>query len=137
MLLIGATWATVADLVLQACAYPMRDGLGIYVPLIAGNCLLLMHLEARALVDAPGAALRGAWAVALSAAMLVIAAGTIRELAAAGQLLSDAPLMGWHAPIGTLNPVKLPLLASAAGAFLVLSILIAAANRLWPDRRVD
>ena len=137
ILLIAAVWATVADLFLQATLFPMRDGLGIYLPLMACNSLLLVQLEEVALLEGPVAALRGSGSVAWRAGLLIIASGAIRELAATGQWLSDAPLVGWQAHFGALITVKLPLLASGAGAFIVLSFLTAAANRMWPERRVD
>lgn len=133
ILIFAAAWTTVVDLLLQAGLYPLRDALGIYVPVMAGNFLLLAHLEEKALTAGPLAALRVSFSTGMRVAVIVVAAGVLRELSATGALLSDAQLPGWQGGVAFL-PFKLPVMASAAGAFFALSILAAMLNRFRPGQ---
>jgi electron transport complex protein RnfE len=129
LLILAAAWVSIADLVLQAAAFPLREALGIYVPIMAGNWLLLVHLGESALTRRPGRALAAAFGVGIRVALLVTAAAALRELAATGALLEDAPwLPGRHDA-----PITLPIFAAAPGAFLALALLVAAVHRLRPE----
>ena len=131
LLIVAATWTTTADLLLQAGPFPMRAALGMYVPLIAVNGLLLAQLGESAFSTGPFLTLRESLSTGMRVAAIVIGAGILRELAAAGSVLSDAQLIGWDPP-GVILPVALPVMASPAGAFFALAILVAVWNRLWP-----
>ncbi|MBI2993330.1 MAG: hypothetical protein HYY48_04040 [Gammaproteobacteria bacterium] len=131
LLILAAAWVSIADLVLQAGLYPMRATLGIYVPVMACNCLLLVHLEENALTSGPRAALSAALGTGMRVAAWVVAVGLLRELTSMGGLLSDAALLEWLSRLEFV-PFTLPVLASAPGVFIALSILVAAATRLWP-----
>ena len=129
LLLIAATWTTVVDLALQAGALPVREQLGVYLPLLAMNTALLHQLarlasEARQGAKAQGLALlkQGATAVALLAL-----AGLLREAVARGGVLTDGQGLGLA---GLFSPAPLApglsLFEQPAGAFIAFGLLLAA-----------
>lgn len=132
LLILAAAWVSVADLALQAGLYPMHAALGIYVPIMAGNCLLLVHLGEQALTNGPRVALSTALGTGVRVAVLVVAAAGLRELAATGGLLADAELLSWPASL-EFSPLAFPVLGAAPGAFIALAVLVAAMNLLRPD----
>jgi electron transport complex protein RnfE len=133
MLLLTAAWVSVFDLALQYWLFPLRQQLGIYVPLIAANCLLLSTLEGRILREGSGAALAGACRIGAWVILWMVAAGAFRELAATGLVFGDAGLIGFEAP-DAADRSGFPVLRSPAGAFLALGLLAALAQAV-PTRR--
>lgn len=125
LFLITTTWVTVIELLLQAWWYPMADFLGIYVALLAVNCLVLAQLEEHAMASTLPDALDRAFGLAWRLALFVTVAGVLRELAAAGALLSDLSLPR----VVRLSPIQLPLFGMPAGAFLVFALMMALVNR--------
>lgn len=121
-LLLTASCVSALDLLLQSLLFPLRAALGIYLPLIAGNALILSLLDEQFAQSA-----REAWRRALrnAGAMLVLATacGALRELAGAGRLLTDtAVLQGLPAAAATGG---LALAATAAGTLFALALLAA------------
>lgn len=105
LLLLTAAWTSVLDLALQFSAFPMRQALGIYVPLIAANWLVLSTLEEHVLREGTGASLVRACTVAVWLALCVTIVAGVREFAGSG--------------------AGLAFLRAPAGAFLVLGMLAA------------
>ena len=109
LLVVTALAATVADLVLQAAFHPLRQALGLYLPLLAMNVLLLSALESGGMQDGSRAALKRTLWLGLAVFAWVTAAGALRELLADGTLAADR-----------VGNAGLALFAAPAGAFLVL-----------------
>lgn len=132
LFLLTATWVSIADLALQAWLYSLRQTLGIYIPLIATNCLLLSVLEDRVLREGAAAfrhvCMIGGWMI-LGTGII----GGIRELAASGTLLGDAGLIGL-APSQAGGGTVLAIMHAPAGAFLALGVLAAALQSLTGRR---
>jgi electron transport complex protein RnfE len=135
-ILIIAALVTIIDLALNAFLHPLYLVLGIFVPLIVTNCLVLARIEAFAAKNGvissavDGAAMGGGLVLVLSVL------GGIRELIGTGALLNGIELVipGAH-PIHIL-PQNYPgflLAILPPGAFIVLGCLVAARN--WSDTR--
>jgi electron transport complex protein RnfE len=135
LLLLTAGWVSVIDLSLQYWWFPLRQGLGIYVPLMAANCLLLSTLEERMLRGGGGAAFGETCRVAGWVLVCVAAAGGLRELAATGVLLGDAGLLGLRSPFAA-GGSGLAVLRAPAGAFLALGLLAALLQFIYRRRPV-
>ena len=134
-ILIIAGLVTVIQLALNAYAHAIHAVLGLFVPLIVTNCLVLARVEAYASRRSPGrAALDGfSMAAGLTVALMVLGAG--RELLGSGTLLSglDAALgpaaKRWVVHFSRSGSV-FPLAQTACGAFIGLGLLIAARNAI-------
>jgi electron transport complex protein RnfE len=101
--IIIATFVTIADLVLAAWFPEMYEVLGLFIPLIVVNCIILARAEAFAsknsivnsAADALGMGLGFTWAITLLS--------IIREILGMGSLFG-LPIMGqWFTPILPIN----------------------------------
>jgi Na+-translocating ferredoxin:NAD+ oxidoreductase RnfE subunit len=113
----------------------MRETLGMYVPLIAANCLLLSVLEERVLREGAAAfrqaCLTGGWMMLGTSVV-----GGIRELSATGTLFGDAGLIGL-APSQVVGGAGPAIMHAPAGAFLTLGVLAAVLQSLLHRRTAD
>ena len=137
-ILIIAALVTIIDLALNAFAHPLYLVLGIFIPLITTNCIVLARADAYASKNRPlHSALDGAL-MGLGLTLVLVILGGLREVAGQGTLLSGIDLAlgpaakGWV--ITLLPDYKGFLLAILPpGAFLGLGLLIAGRN--WIEQR--
>ena len=117
---ISATLVVAVELLMQAFAYPRYQQLGIFVPLIVVNCIILGRAEAFAAKNpvlpsiADGLGMGAGFTIALT---LV---GSIREILGKGMWFGKEIMWDGFEPFG--------LLAAAPGAFLCLGSLVALMN---------
>lgn len=120
-----AALATILDLILGVAAPSLDQGLGIFVPLIAVNCLVLTSLvEGRGLAEL--SALTG-WALGFLG--VLVAVGSVREVLGAGTWFGQAVLGKGFLPWG--------IISTPGGAFLTLGLLLGAANALHRPAKAD
>jgi electron transport complex protein RnfE len=137
--LIIAVLVTVIDLSMNAFVHPLYLVLGIFIPLITTNCIVLARADAFAAKNRPLHSVIDAVAMGLGLTLVLIVLGAIRELAGKGTLLSGIDLVFGEAAKGWVLHV-LPnyhgflLAILPPGAFLGLGLLIAANN--WNKARV-
>ena len=129
LLLIAATWTTVVDLAFQAGALPVREQLGVYLPILAMNTALLHQLARLASEARQGAKEQGLALLkqGLTAVALLALVGLLREAAARGGVLTDGEGLGLA---GLFSPAPLApglsLFDQPAGAFIAFGLLLAA-----------
>ncbi len=116
---IIATFVTIADLLMKAYAPTLNHHLGIYVPLIAANCIVLGRAEAYASKkNVFTSALDGiAMGLGFTVSLVVIAA--IREFLGSNQLFGLTVIPGFR---------PMALFIMAPGGFFTLAAIIAIAN---------
>ena len=120
-IVIIATFVTIVQMVMQAFVPDMYDTLGLFIPLIVVNCIVLGRAEAFAsknnvwhsLLDGLFMGLGFTWALALL--------GMVRELLGTGCIFG-------HSLIGGADGMLLMILP--AGGFLCLGFLMALINHL-------
>ena len=135
-ILIIASLVTVVDLAMNAWLHELYLVLGIFIPLIVVNCIVLARVEAFAAKNTPLAA---AWdgammGVGMVAAIAVL--GGLRELIGTGQLFAGIEMVFPGARALQLLPADYPGFLVAIlppGAFIVLGFMIAGRN--WLDAR--
>ena len=125
-IVIIATFVTVVQLVMEAYAFELYQALGIFIPLIVVNCLILGRAEAFASRQPILASVADGAGMGLGFTLALILLGAVRELLGAGQLFG-LPLLG-----PGFHPMLLMVLPP--GAFLALGFLLAAINS-WPSRK--
>lgn len=111
---IIAGFVTIVELCLKAFLPALSESLGLFIPLIVVNCIILGRAEAFASKEAPAyAALDGlSMGLGFTAALSIM--GFIRELLGSGSFLGHQIL-----------PFKIILIAAPCGGFLVLGSLVA------------
>lgn len=135
--LLIASLVTAVELALAAWLPGLHAALGIFLPLIVTNCLLLARAEAFAARNPPGYALLDGIAMGSGFLLVLVTLGAIRELLGRGSLGHDLhTLLGLPSPIGLhlygeQHGFLLALLPP--GAFVLLGLLLAL--RQWRRAR--
>ena len=138
--LIIAALVTVVDLVMNAFVHPLYLVLGIFIPLITTNCIVLARADAFASKNHPLHSMVDAMAMGLGLTMVLVVLGGMRELAGQGTLLSGIDLVfGDEAKQFVLHVLPnyqgFLLAILPPGAFIALGLLIAAHN--WQKARAE
>jgi len=133
-LLIIAALTTCVELLMQAWRYELYQVLGVFVPLIATNCVILGRAQSFA---AHNSIVRSAFdglMMGVGFALVLLILGTLRELLGHGTLLAGMDLLfgpaaaGWKVQIPGYQGLLLAV--APPGAFLLLGLLIALKNRI-------
>ncbi len=126
-IVVIATFVTIVEMLLKAYFPALNASLGIYVPLIVVNCIVLGRAEAFACKNRvlPSIADALGMGVGFTIALTIIA--TIREALGEGEILDFKLIHGF-------DPAAVFILAP--GALLTLGLLIAAVN-WWHIRKKD
>ncbi|XZG71421.1 electron transport complex subunit E [Chitinibacteraceae bacterium HSL-7] len=131
-ILVIAALVTVVDLLFAAYAYGLYQVLGIFIPLITTNCIVLARAEAYASRNGRLAATLDGLMMGLGLTLTLVALGAVREVFGRGMLFGgfDLLLGPWAAQLTIHLADHAPLLIMALppGAFVGLALLIAAKN---------
>ena len=120
-IVIISGFVTAVELLMKAFFTPLYDALGLYIPLIVVNCIILARAEAYASKNPvlPSAVDGLAMGLGFTAALVLIA--SVREILGAGTWL------GLHITPAAYEPALIFILP--AGAFLTLGMISAAVNK--------
>ncbi|WP_430318151.1 electron transport complex subunit E [Pseudomonas nitroreducens] len=133
-LLIIATLTTCIELLMQAWRFELYQVLGIFVPLITTNCVILGRAQTFASQNNLARSAFDALMMGLGFALVLLIIGTLRELLGHGTLLAGMELLfgpaaaDWTVQVPGYQGLLLAVLPP--GAFLVLGLLIALKNRI-------
>jgi len=119
-IVIIATFVTIADYALAASVPPIHKVLGIYVPLIVVNCIILGRMEAFASRYSLLRSLSDAFGSGIGFTVGLIILGGVRELFGFGSIFGVN--LVWR----SFNPMLIMKLPT--GAFITLGLLIALMN---------
>ncbi len=138
--LIIAALVTVIDLSMNAFVHPLYLVLGIFIPLITTNCIVLARADAFAAKNRPLHSVIDAIAMGLGLTLVLVVLGGMRELAGQGTLFSGIDLVfGAEAKQFVLHVLPdyqgFLLAILPPGAFIALGLLIAAHN--WQKARTE
>ena len=123
-IVIIATFVTVVELVMQAFAYPLFLKLGIFIPLIVVNCIVLGRAEAFASKNGIFRSMLDGLGIGIGFTFSLIALAAVRELFGTGKLTF------WVTPIQIFGPSYQPFdfLVQAPGAFIALGLMLCLMN---------
>ena len=123
---IIATFVTIVQMVLQAFVPSLYASLGIFIPLIVVNCIILARAEAFASKNTVGkSALDGlGMGLGFTAALCIISA--VREI------LGQGTIWGLPVVVKPLEPAA--IIGMPPGGFIVLGIIIATINFIVKKR---
>ena len=131
--LVIASTVTVIDLGMNAWFHDLHRILGIFIPLIVTNCVIIGRAESFASRNSIDRAALDGLAMGIGFTLVLVALGSMRELIGQGTLFSQAHLMfgefGRGLTITLLDDYRGFLLAILPpGAFIGLGLLIAMMN---------
>jgi len=121
-IVVIASFVTMVDLLLQGYVYSLYESLGLFIPLIVVNCIVLGRAEAFASKNSPVKSIFDGLGMGLGFTFALTIIGTVRELFGAGSVFGVNIMPSFYTPI--------TILILAPGAFIVLGLLFAIFNYL-------
>lgn len=125
--IVIAAFVTAVQMLIQAYSPALDKQLGIFIPLIVVNCIILARAEAFASKNSPAASVMDGIGMGLGFTLALVIISAVREILGAGTFLAGTPfainLFG-----DKFEPMLLMILPP--GGFLVLGLVIAAVNKL-------
>lgn len=131
--MIIASFTTCTEMLMKAFTYELFEILGIFIPLIVTNCVILGRADAFASKNKLAPAAFDGLMMGLGFTLVLITIGAVRELLGQGTLFSNMDLLfgaqAVHWKLTLLNNYSGFLVAILPpGAFLVVGFLIAIKN---------
>lgn len=121
---IIATFVTIVELLMQAYTYPLFLKLGIFIPLIVVNCIVLGRAEAFASKNPPVASIADGLGMGIGYTLSLMILGAVRESLGSGTITLTGT------PIQLFGPGFEPFtfMIEAPGAFIGLGLLLCFMN---------
>jgi electron transport complex protein RnfE len=120
--IVIATFVIVVELLMQAFAYPLYLEMGIFIPLIVVNCILLGRAEAFASKNGIVASCADGLGMGIGYTISLVILGAIREILGNGTFYK-MPVFG-----PTFEPFA--FMVTAPGAFVCLGLMLCIMNLL-------
>ena len=123
-----ASFVTVVQMVLHAYVYDIYKALGLYLPLIVVNCIILGRAEAFANKNSVIDSALDAIGMGVGFTLTLFVMASIREV------FGNGTWMGIAIPVLAENHIS--LMTMAPGGFFVFGLLIAAVNKFFVNKPV-
>lgn len=121
-IVVIATFVTIVQMILQAFIPSLYDALGLYIPLIVVNCIILGRAEAFASKNGVLNSFADGIGMGLGFTVALTILGSIREILGAGTIFGVSLFGEAFEPMG--------MMIMPPGAFLTLGLLIGFINKL-------
>jgi electron transport complex protein RnfE len=128
-IVIAATFVTMVDMLLNAYAPELHSQLGIFIPLIVVNCIILGRAEAFASKNPVIPSILDGLGMGLGFTLSLTVLGSIREILAAGTIFGRSIMGTGFEPFA--------IFGSPAGGFLALGLLMALVNMIFKKFRLE
>ena len=119
---IVASLVTVTELLIEAYLPSLYEALGIYIPLIVVNCIILGRAEAYANKHEPGLSAMDGLGMGLGFTIALTIAGGLREV------IGNGTLFGSQVLPESIHPIA--IFVQPPGAFLVIAFIITIMNAI-------
>jgi len=123
-IIIIATFTTIVDLMMKAYTPELSRSMGVFIPLIVVNCIIMGRVEAFASKNRVGEAVADALGMGLGYTWVLVGISIVRELLGAGTLLNIRIIP---------EAYTIGFFAKAPGGFFVFALFISinlAVNRM-------
>ncbi|MCR5680545.1 MAG: electron transport complex subunit E [Prevotella sp.] len=120
-IVVIAAFVTILQMVIQAFLPDIDKALGLFIPLIVVNCIILGRAEAFAAKNSPVASLVDGVGIGLGFTLALTLLGIVRELLGAGSIFGAVLLPETY---------NILLFILPPGAFITLGFLIAIVNKM-------
>lgn len=126
-IVVIATFVTVVQLLLEAYLPALNKSLGVYIPLIVVNCIILGRAEAYAYSNPPIPSMFDGLGMGLGFSFALTCIGALREILGAGKVFGISVMPA------SFEPIR--IFSQAPGAFFVLACLVALQNYIKAKRK--
>lgn len=121
-IVVVASLVTVVEMATQAYLPALYESLGLYIPLIVVNCIILGRAEAFASKNGPAASVFDGIGMGLGFTVALVIIGLLRELIGTGAAFGIQILPASYPGIG--------IFTKAPGAFMVMAFVVAVMNKM-------
>jgi len=121
-IVVIATFVTLVQLIMQAFIPTLYDSLGIFIPLIVVNCIILARAESFASKNGPMAAIVDGMGMGLGFTLALTLLASVREI------LGNGSIFGVQVLGASYQPALIFILAP--GGFIALGLLLALINAM-------
>ena len=121
-IVVISTFTTIVDLVMKAYMPPLSKAMGIFIPLIVVNCIIMARAEAFSSRKPVLISIADALGMGIGYTLVITAIGVVRELFGYGSILSF--------PLLPKTYKGMMFMVFPPGAFLLIGIYIAVLNHL-------
>ena len=136
-IVVVASLVTMVQFLMQGFVPSLYESLGIYIPLIVVNCIILGRAESYASKNPPVPSLFDGLGMGLGFSMSLTIIGLVRELLGAGTAFNIQLLPLADSANGTAGFTPISIFIMPPGAFMVLAVLVAVMNvvrKRWRQR---
>lgn len=133
-IIVIATFVTIVDLMMAAFTPELHHSLGIFIPLIVVNCIVLARAEAFASKNTVIRSAADGLGMGIGFTIVLILLGSTREILGNGTWFDMPALSGL---MGLFNYEYQPMIVMVLppGAFIGLGLLVALANKIEEKRK--
>lgn len=121
-IVVVASFVTIVEFLMKAFVQPLYVALGLYIPLIVVNCIILGRAESYASKNPVLPSIFDGIGMGLGFTFGLTCIGIVRELIGAGKIFGFQVMPSFYEPV--------TIFILAPGAFLVLAFLVATRNRI-------
>lgn len=121
-IVIISGFVTAVELVMRAYFCSLYQALGLFIPLIVVNCIILARAEAFASKNKVLPSAVDGLAMGLGFTFALVIMATVREILGAGTFMGHDLFGGYYSPVA--------ILVSPPGAFLTLGFIIAVVQKI-------
>lgn len=136
-IVIVASFVTMVQFLVQGFVPSLYKSLGIYIPLIVVNCIILGRAESYASKNSPIPSLFDGIGMGLGFTVSITIIGAFREFIGAGQIFGKQILPLADAAAGKIGYTPITIFVLAPGAFFVLGCLTAIINAINNKKRLN
>jgi electron transport complex protein RnfE len=129
-IIIIATFVSIVDMIMEAYFPPMYAALGVFIPLIVVNCIIIGRAEAYANKNNVFSSFIDAVGISAGFLLVLMLIGGIREILGTGQIVT----FGYTLVSLPLNP-SVTTMILPPGAFLTIGTLMAIVNHKKAQKR--
>jgi len=131
-IVVIATFVTIVDYVMKAYTPALHKALGIFIPLIVVNCIILGRAEAFASKNGVIDSFLDGIGMGIGFTLALTLIATIREILGAGTITLQLLDYGWVFEIKNFNPMIVMILPP--GAFITIGLLLGFFNSLKKNK---
>ncbi len=127
-IVVVASFVTIVQFLMEGFTPDLYASLGLYIPLIVVNCIILGRAESYASKNPVGPSIFDGIGMGLGFTIALTLIGIFREILGAGQIFGAQVLPLADAAAGKAGYTPITIFILAPGAFFVLAILVAVMN---------
>ena len=127
-IIVIATFVTIVELLMQAYAYSLFESLGIFIPLIVVNCIVLGRAEAFAAKNKVVPSLADGLGIGIGFTLSLTALSFFREVLGSGSF--TVPFGATYTDVLGASFQPFSFMVEAPGAFVCLGLMLCGMNML-------